>query len=378
MKKCLFILLAVFILSWTSPGSAAEPVKIGLIYPLSGVMAYDGQSVVCGAKLAAEEINKKGGVLKGQTIEIIVEDGQGMPAQSVAAAEKLINRDRVAAIMGALRSTASLAVQPIAEKNKTPMVTVISTAPKLTEGGYKYYFRTCPQEAMLVTVAAKFIGAKLGIKKLCYMGPNDEWGRAALDAWGKLMKDNGGELLRGDLVPNNETNFQPYLTRIKSLNPDAVAVQAETLMASMVFKQAKEMGLTMPFIGHGATASDEFIKLAGDAAEGVYSMMPYVYTYDSPQNKAFTRAYSKRFPDRGMPDKYSVGGYDGIYVIADAINKAGKADRESIRSGLAKVKSNRIQGLIKFDAKGQAHPLAFVAQNRKGVPQVIGQQQTKD
>lgn len=377
MKMRLFVLLGVLILSWTSLG-LAEPIKIGMIYPLSGVIAYDGQSVVSGAKLAAEEINSKGGPLKGQTIELLIEDGQGLPAQSVAAAEKLINRDKVAAIVGCLRSTASLAVQPIAEKNKTPMLTVISTAPKLTEGGYKYYFRACPQEAMLVAVAARFIVTKLGIKKLCYLGPNDEWGRAALDAWSKLMKENDGQLMNGDLVPNNETNFQAYLTKIKSLNPDAVAVQAETLMASMVFKQAKEMGLTLPFIGHGATASHEFIKLAGDAAEGVYSMMPYVYTYDSLQNKAFTQAYSKRFPDRGMPDKYAVAGYDGIYILADAITKAGKTDRESIRSGLTKVESNRIQGMVKFDAKGQAHPLAFVAQNRKGIPEVIGYQQTKD
>ncbi len=377
MKMRLCALLGVFILSWTSVGSA-ESIKIGMIYPLSGVMAYDGESVVAGAKLAVENINSKGGLLKGRTIELLIEDGQGLPAESVAAAEKLINRDKVAAIVGCLRSTASLAVQPIANKNKTPMLTVISTTPKLTEGGYKYTFRSCPQEAMLIAVAARFITTKLGVKKLCFLGPNDEWGRAALDGWGKLMKENGGQLLSGVLVPNAETNFQAYLTKIKSLNPDAVAVQAETLMASMVFKQAKEMGLTVPFIGHGATASQEFIKLAGEAAEGVYSMMPYVYTYDSPQNKAFTQAYSKRFPGRGMPDKYAVAGYDGIYILADAITKAGKADRESIRTGLTTVESNRVQGKIKFDAKGQAHPLAFMAQNRKGVPEVIGYQQTKD
>jgi branched-chain amino acid transport system substrate-binding protein len=356
----------------------AAPIKIGLIYPLSGPMAYDGQSVVSGAKLAAEEINAKGGPLKGQPIELVIEDGQGMPAQSIAAAEKLINRDKVAALVGCLRSTASLAVQPIAEKNKTPMLTVISTAPKLTEGGYKYYFRACPKEEMLVDVAARFIVSKLGVKKLCYLGPNDEWGRAGLDAWTKLMKENGGQLLNGDFAPNSETNYQPYLTKIKSLNPDAVAVQAETLMASMIFKQAKETGLTMPFIGHGATASQEFIRLARDAAEGVYSMMPYVYTYDSPENKAFTKAYASRFPDRGMPDKYAVGGYDGIYILADALAKAGKTDRESIRGGLTKVESKRIQGTIKFDAKGQAHPLAFIAQNKKGVPTVIGYLETKE
>ena len=168
MRLCA-LLLGVFILSLASAG-LAESIKIGMIYPLSGVMAYDGESVVSGAKLAVENINAKGGLLKGQTIELLIEDGQGLPAESVAAAEKLINRDKVAAIVGCLRSTASLAVQPIANKNKTPMLTVISTTPKLTEGGYKYSFRSCPQEAMLIAVAARFITTKLGVKKLCFSG----------------------------------------------------------------------------------------------------------------------------------------------------------------------------------------------------------------
>jgi branched-chain amino acid transport system substrate-binding protein len=179
------------------------------------------------------------------------------------------------------------------------------------------------------------------------------------------------------LVPTTETNYQTYLTKIKSIHPDAVAVQAETLVASMVFKQAKEMGLSVPFIGSGAMASQKFMEMAGDAAEGVYAVVPWVHTYDIPENKAFTEAYAKRFPSHGIPDKYAVAGYDAIYVYADAITKMGKADRESIRKGMTLVESKRLQGLIKFDENGQAHPLTFVTQNKKGVPTVIGFLPTK-
>jgi branched-chain amino acid transport system substrate-binding protein len=348
------------------------------IDPGTGPNACDGQSVDKGAKLAAEEINSKGGLLGGRKIELIIEDGQGMPAQSLAAAEKLINRDKVVAFMGCYRSSASLAVQPIAERNKIPMLSVVSSAPKLTEGGLKYYFRNTPKEAMLVDVAARYLITKLGIKKVSFLGPNDEWGRAGLEAWTEMMKKHGGQVVTADLFITGETNYQPYLTKIKAIKPDALAVQSETLDGSMIFKQTKEMGLDMTKIGSGPMASQKFMELAKDAAEGVYSILPWVHTYDTPENKAFTEAYAKKFPDRGIPDKYSAAGYDGLYVLADAITKAGKADRESIRKGMTMVESKRLQGTIKFDKTGQSHPLAFITQNKAGVPVVVGAMETKE
>ena len=379
MKKVgVVVLVSLFMVVGAGMVWAAEPIKLGLIYPLSGPIAYDGGSVVNGAKLAAEEINKKGGPLPGRPIELIIEDGQGMPAQSIAAAEKLINRDKVVALMGCYRSSASLAVQPIAEKNKIPMMSVVSSAPKLTEGGFKYYFRNTPKEYMLVDVAARYLITKLGIKKVSFLGPNDEWGRAGLEGWTDMMKKNGGQVVTADLFMTGETNYQPYLTKIKSINPDAMAVQAETLDGSMIFKQAKEMGLGITKIGSGPMASQKFMELAKDASEGVYAILPWVHTHDTPENKAFTEAYAKRFPDRGIPDKYSAAGYDGLYVFADAITKAGKTDRESIRKGMTMVESKRLQGTIKFDAKGQSYPLAFITQNKGGVPVVMGYLETKE
>ena len=358
-------------------GWAAETIKIGMIEPLSGAISYDGNSIANGGILAAEEINKKGGLLNGQMIEILKEDGQGLPAQSVAAAEKLINRDKVVALEGCLRSTATLAVQPIAEKTKTPFLTIVSSSPQLTSGGYQYFFRTCPMEEQLVDVAARILITKLGIKRVCYLGPNDEWGRVGLAAWTKLMRENGGDVVNGDLAPTTESNYQTYLTKAKSLKPDGMVVQAETLVASMIFKQAKEMGISIPFIGSGATASKKFMEMAGEASEGVYSMVPWVYTYDTPESKHFADAYAKRFPNFGTPDKYAVGGYDAIYIIAEAITKAGKADRESIQKSLRTIESNRVQGKIKFDSTGQAYPLVFIVKNTKGVPVVIGQMPTR-
>ena len=378
MKKVLVVSASLLICMGVGLGWAAEPIKIGLIDPLSGPIAYDGQSVVNGAKLAAEEINKKGGLLGGRPIELIIEDGQGMPAQSLAAAEKLINRDKVVALMGCYRSSASLAVQPIAEKNKIPMMSVVSSAPKLTEGGFKYYFRNTPKEAMLVDVAARYLITKLGIKKVSFLGPNDEWGRAGLEGWTEMIKKHGGQVVTADLFMTGETNYQPYLTKIKSINPDAMAVQAETLDGSMIFKQAKEMGLDITKIGSGPMASQKFMELAKDASEGIYSILPWVHTYDTPENKAFTENYSKRFPDRGIPDKYGAAGYDGIYVFAAAITKGGKADRESIRNGMTMVDVKTLQGTVKFDAKGQSHPLAFITQNKGSVPGVVGFLETKE
>jgi branched-chain amino acid transport system substrate-binding protein len=378
MKKALVVLASLFILMAMGTGWAAEPIKLGLIYPLSGPIAYDGQSVVNGAKLATEEINKKGGLLGGRHIELVIEDGQGLPAQSVAAAEKLINRDKVVALMGCYRSSASLAVQPIAEKNKIPMMSVVSSAPKLTEGGFKYYFRNTPKEYMLVEVAARYLITKLGIKTISFLGPNDEWGRAGLEGWKDMMKKHGGQVVSEDLFMTGTTNYQSFLTKIKSIKPDAMAVQSETLDGSMIFKQAKEMGLDIKKIGSGPMASQKFMELAKDASEGIYAILPWVHTYDTPENKAFTEAYAKRFPDRGIPDKYSAAGYDGIYVFADAIAKAKKADRDSIRKGMTLVESKRLQGIIKFDAKGQSHPLAFITQNKGGVPVVAGYMETKE
>jgi branched-chain amino acid transport system substrate-binding protein len=378
MKKVLVVLISVLILSWAGLGFAAEPIKLGLVYPLSGPIAYDGQSVVNGAKLATKEINDKGGLLGGRPIKLVIEDGQGLPAQSLAAAEKLISRDRVVALMGCYRSSASLAVQPIAERNKIPMMSVVSSSPKLTEGGFKYYFRNTPKEAMLVDAAAQYLIKKLKIKSVSFLAPNDEWGRAGLAAWTNKMKEYGGKVVTGDLFLTGETNYQPYLTKIKAIGPDALAVQSETLDGSMIYRQAKEMKLDTVNIGSGPMASQKFMELAKEASEGIYSILPWVHTYDTPENKAFTKKYAKTYPDRGLPDKYSAAGYDGIYVWADAITKAGKTDRESIRKGMTMVESKRLQGVIRFDKKGQSHPFAFVTQNKGGVPVVVFSMQTRE
>jgi branched-chain amino acid transport system substrate-binding protein len=358
MKKVLVVLISVLILSWAGLGFAAEPIKLGLVYPLSGPIAYDGQSVVNGAKLATKEINDKGGLLGGRPIKLVIEDGQGLPAQSLAAAEKLISRDRVVALMGCYRSSASLAVQPIAERNKIPMMSVVSSSPKLTEGGFKYYFRNTPKEAMLVDAAAQYLIKKLKIKSVSFLAPNDEWGRAGLAAWTNKMKEYGGKVVTGDLFLTGETNYQPYLTKIKAIGPDALAVQSETLDGSMIYRQAKEMKLDTVNIGSGPMASQKFMELAKEASEGIYSILPWVHTYDTPENNA--------------------AGYDGIYVWADAITKAGKTDRESIRKGMTMVESKRLQGVIRFDKKGQSHPFAFVTQNKGGVPVVVFSMQTRE
>src|SRR6516225_12365581 len=143
----------------------AETVKIGLVQPLTGSVAYNGRTDVNGSKLAADERNARGGVL-GKQLELVIEDGQCNPATSVNAAEKLIQRDKVAALSGAFCSSATLAVMPVAENYKLPLITGVSSNPQLTEKGNRWFFRATETDALLAKSFAKILAQQLKLKNV--------------------------------------------------------------------------------------------------------------------------------------------------------------------------------------------------------------------
>jgi len=185
------------------------------------------------------------------------------------------------------------------------------------------------------------------------------------------LEKRGGSTVALELYTMGETNFLPQLTRIKAGSPDALFIVAGSQDASMIVKQAKEVGLNKPIVGLGALASDTFIKLAKEAAEGVYSLSQYLDVIDSPENKAFVDAYRQRYPKMPLPDKYAWGSYTSIKVIIKAIEQAGSTDPEKIRQALEKVAYDGITGKIEFDQKHQAYPDVFVTVVENGRPKVI-------
>ena len=169
------------------PVGAQETVKIGVIQPLTGSVAYNGQAFVAGAKLAVERRNAAGGV-GGRKIELVIEDGQCRPANSVNAAEKLIQRDKVVAVAGAFCSSATAAVMPVAEKYKVPLLTGVSSKADLTDKGMQYFFRSAETDRLMSKTFSKILADKLQLKSVAYIGVNDDWGRGGVEDFSKDME----------------------------------------------------------------------------------------------------------------------------------------------------------------------------------------------
>ncbi len=366
--KCTIIgLLSVGL--FAGAAHAQETVKLGLIQPLTGSVAYNGTTDVNGSKLAADEINARGGVL-GKKLELVIEDGQCRPANSVNAAEKLIQRDKVAALSGAFCSSATLAVMPVAENYKLPLLTGVSSNATLTEKGNKWFFRATETDRMLAKSFAKILFDQLKLRKVAYIGVNDDWGRGGVAEFESQMAALGATTVMKEFFEHGTSDFYTILTKLRASGADGAFVAAETQDGSIFVKQKAELGVATKVFGVGSWATSDFLKLTGPSSEGIYAAVPYASTMNTPKNKAFVEAYTSRYKE--APGKYAAAGYNAIHILADAINRAGSTDAEKIREALSKTKYEGPNGRFVFDEKGQASGFTVVlVQLQKGVPVVV-------
>lgn len=373
-RLCFFtiVLLLVFIplLSFAAgTQEPAGPIKIGVIQPLTGPIAFDGQSAVKGAELAAKEINAAGGILGGRMIELVVEDGACVPAQSVSAAEKLITKDGVVAIAGAFCSSSSGAVMPIAKANGVPHVTGISTSPTLTEQGNEYFFRAVGTSELFAKAFAKALKEQLKINRIAYLAVNDDWGRGSTKAFSEAFASLGGVNLTTEIFGMNDTDYYTYLSKIKSLNPDGLYIVGNTANAAMITNQLRELGLTCAVFGEGAWTSDNYLNLTGTNSNGVYGVIEYLYTVDTEMNKKFVKHFQETYSG-ATPDKYSASLYQVIYIIAQAIDRAGSTDPAKVQQALKKTNYVGLSGPMMFSpTKNQAYGFnMYMARIENGKP----------
>lgn len=364
-----------------SGSKAQEPIKIGVIAPLTGPLQFEGQQQVNGVRMAVEEANKAGGILGGRLITVVAEDGKGEPTESVSAAEKLIVRDKVSVLQGAHMTTATKAVMPLLEKYGVAMVEAIASVPDLTEGqlpGQKYFFRVNPHAGMECGAFARFMVEKLGVKKLAMLVRNDDWGRANVKLYEGELGKRGCQVVAVEYYTSGETNFLPQLTRIKGANPDALFLIAQAQDGAMIVKQAKEIKLDKPITGAGAFASDTFVSLAKEAANGVYGVVTYAPSVKTPANERFVQAYQAAYPKMPLPDKYAAMPYLAGKIIIKAIEKAGSTDPAKVRDALEQVSiEDGLTGPIVFDEKHQAHPNIYVTVIENGTAKIVEELPTK-
>src|SRR5262247_4194011 len=222
MKRLVTVLTFLAVtLAAVHAAPAQEPIKIGVVGPHSGPAAFDGQSNLIGAQVAADEINKAGGLLGGRKIEIVPADSRGIPAEAVSAYRKVVTQDRVVAVDCCWFSYSTIAALPTIEELKVPTSTGVAFLPdaKQTKLTYLFKFAQTPNlESRFVDYWVK----KLNIKKVAFMARNDDWGRATSGVYQARLKELGGTVVSSDFYTPGEKDFYSFLTKIKAQTPEAV------------------------------------------------------------------------------------------------------------------------------------------------------------
>ncbi len=331
---------------------AQEPVKIGVIEPLTGSVAYDGQSYVNGAKLAVAQRNAAGGVLGGD-VQLVIEDGQCSPANSVNAAEKLIVRDRVAVLTGAFCSSATAAVQPVADRNRKILLSGVSSDVRLTEKGLKYFFRSAETDKLMSKAFSKILAKDLGLETVAYVGVNDDWGRGGVKNFSADLSEAGVKEVMVEYFDHGETDFSTLLAKLRAAKPDGIFIAAETQDGSVLVRQLKEFGVQSKVFGVGSWATADFIKLTGEASNGIYAAVPYVATIGGERNAQFVKAYSAAY--KNSPGKYSAAGFNALNILMDAIARAGSTDSDAVRKAMLETDYKAPNGEYRFTDKGEAY-----------------------
>jgi len=356
MKKFSILVLSATALAVALSGAAdAAPIKIGLNQPLTGPFAASGTYIVNGAKIAAEEINAQGGVL-GEKIELVIEDNKSNPTEAASVAEKLIDRDHVPVMMGAWGSSLTLAVMPKLMQYQVPMLVETSSSSKITKQGNPYIFRISPPSWVEAAMFEKLL-PKLGIKKVDFLAINNDWGRGTIDDFSKMFEKNGVNVGLKETMDESSQDMSAQLSKIKGTDSDTIIVTTAVDQLTLVLKQAAALGIKKKIVTTGGSQNpDQLVTQAGAAADNSMHMVFFAPWFPDlaphPEKaKAFIEAWTKKGYDKaGMTESYR--GYDGIYIIKAAIEKAGKADPEAIKEAFWQVDVPAINGDVKFVKDG--------------------------
>jgi branched-chain amino acid transport system substrate-binding protein len=346
------IALALALLSGTV---GAETIKIGVNEPMTGAFAASGTYVVNGAKIAADEINAKGGIL-GKQIELVIEDNKSNPTEAAAVAEKLITRDKVPVMMGAWGSSLTLAVMPKLMEYETPMVVETSSSGKITTSGNPFIFRISPPSA-IEAVAFKGIVDKLNLKKADFLVINNDWGRGTAEDFGMMFKEKGIVVGLVETMDQGAQDMSAQLSKIKGSDSETLIVTTAVDQLTLIFKQATALGLKKRIITTGGSQNpDQIIAQAGAAANGTMHLTTFLpwFPEKTPNPKAteyFISEWRKRgFDFAGCTESFR--GYDGIRTAAAAIEKAGRAEPAAIKAAMWSIDVKGLNGDIIFKKSG--------------------------
>ncbi|MBN9462501.1 MAG: ABC transporter substrate-binding protein [Burkholderiales bacterium] len=350
MMKRLVAALGIAAAAAMAPAQAQEPVRIGLIGPFSGPFADYGKQIEGGMKAW---LKQNGDTYAGRKIEILVRDTTG-PAPEVAKrlAQELVVRDKVDFLAGFGLTPEALAVAPVATQAKTPMVIMnAATSVITTRSPYAVRFSmTLPQNSAPMGTWA----IKNGIKRVYTLVADYGPGIDSETWFSKFFKDAGGEIIDSVRVPLKNPEFAPFIQRIKDAKPEAVFVflppgeHTIAFMKGFQERGLKEAGIKV--IATGDLTDDHLLDSMGDPVLGIITTFHYSVAHDSPENKAFLKAFAEANPSGGRPNFMAVGGYDGMRAITEVVKSLnGKLDADKAMELFKQMKFESPRGPISID-----------------------------
>lgn len=381
LKAGLVGALAASALLGASLVHAADPVRIGYLIPLSGSAAASiGKDMSRATHLAVKHINEGGGIksMGGAPLELVEVDTRGDAKVAITEVERLITREKTPVLLGAFQSGVTFPATAVAEKYRTPWVVDLAAKADITERGFKYVFRPTqvPASSNAESMAdfVSFAGKATGkpAKTVAMVYENTDWGQDMANTLRAKFKAAGIEVVLDEGYPPNSPDLRPLVLKIKGKKPDVVTVTAYSADAVQLHKLLAQMQVgAMAYVGSaGGQIDSNFIPLVG---KGITSQ---VFTTNgwAGYESSITTPFAKKFWDEFVaankvePNELSVSAYVAVWVIKDALERAGKADPEAIRNALAKT---RIEGTdltklvgydIVIDDKGQNPKKRYVMQ----------------
>ena len=335
-----------------------DTIKIGVYGDTSGATSSFGQSTKNGIELAFEEINAAGGV-NGKKLEMLFENDQGTSIQAKTVISKLINQDKVVAVLGEVASSNSLAAAPVAQEAKIPMITPSSTNPKVTEVG-DYISRVCFIDPFQGAVMAKFAANTLKAKTAAILGDNSsDYSKGLTQFFEQEFTKLGGTIITKQTYAQKDQDFKAQLTQMRDQKPDVIYVPGYYGEVAIIAKQARELGMNQPLLGGDGWDSPELWKLGGDALKNAYISNHYSADNPAAEIQNFVKAYTAKFGT--APDSLAALAYDSAKVLADAIKRAGGTESAKLKDAINATKDfPGVTGKITLDASRNAVKPAVV------------------
>lgn len=336
-------------------GAQPRAIRVGVLHPVTGALAYSGQQCREGALMAIEDINKAGGIL-GQKVVLVEGDDASDPKQGVSVANKF-SAEGVKAVVGHFNSGVSIPASEVYAESGIVQITPASTNPKFTEEGSWNTLRTCGRDDQQGKVSGHTLATEFKDSKLAILHDNSTYGKGIADETKKNANAEGKqEVIYTAYVPG-ERDYTALISRLKEAGIDVIYIGGYHTEIGLIARQAKEQGLKAQILGPDSLQTNEFWQIAGDGGEGVMMTFPA-----DPRKRPTAAAVLKEFKDQGFdPEGYTLFTYAAVQVWAEAAQKAGSIDPKKVAAELkADGPWGSVLGPLSFDSKGDVTKADYV------------------